>query len=481
MLRLKRVFGVLLLCFSLVLAAYHPADAAGTCDQYKGVTKIWWDGMELKKGQIGRLTIVKDTPLFKLDGEKRVISRTLKKGEFYRIYAFKPGMLSVGGGYFVDRDYRVTYQTPSKEKLNAVACINGGEVVSAPAVPKVYTTKEIVDLNDEKIVLIQTDRALGSGIVLGNGLVLTNHHVMSGATEATVTFSNGKKYKVQGIVEANPGKDIAIIKTVNTYPVAGVALRTSSTGLSKGEKVVAIGSPLGLQNTVSEGIISAFRNMDGIKLIQTNADIDNGSSGGGLFNTNGQLIGITSSGFDSNSANLNFAIAPEEYMPLVKKYLTQSHRSITASFPIPSPGDFGFDPTKIYDFEYILTTMNDHYSSIYTDKVNLPISFEDMYREDDNSIYLQAVVNIDNYIEFLENYDLYETEAEKWGYNMGGLLDVLYPKENVYMGVWFVEEFDEQPSEFPAEDIEMIDGKWVVVHNIIWISLEENITVDVQP
>lgn len=82
--------------------------------------KVWWDGVELKPGQIGRLTIKKDTPLFKLNGEKRTLSRTLKAGEFYRIYAFKPGLLSVGGGYFVERDSRVTYQTPSKTKLEQV-------------------------------------------------------------------------------------------------------------------------------------------------------------------------------------------------------------------------------------------------------------------------------------------------------------------------------------------------------------------------
>ncbi|WP_059173212.1 MBL fold metallo-hydrolase [Bacillus sp. FJAT-27445] len=127
----------ILLSLILLLGIFLPnlnatATEGSICDQYKGVTKIWWDGIELKSGQIGRLTILKDTPLFKLDGDKKIFSRTLKKGEFYRIYAFKPGMLSVGGGYFVDRDSRVSYQTPSKTKLQAVQCINGG--IPAPSV-----------------------------------------------------------------------------------------------------------------------------------------------------------------------------------------------------------------------------------------------------------------------------------------------------------------------------------------------------------
>lgn len=82
--------------------------------------KVWWDGVELKPGQIGRLTVIKDTPLYKLDGVKETYSRTLKAGENYRIYAFKPGKLSVGGGYYIDRDERVKYETPSKSKLSIV-------------------------------------------------------------------------------------------------------------------------------------------------------------------------------------------------------------------------------------------------------------------------------------------------------------------------------------------------------------------------
>ncbi|EWG10034.1 hypothetical protein [Cytobacillus firmus] len=113
-------FGALLVSLIVFLCLFSSASAADNCQNYKSGSKVWWDGIELKPGQIGRLTIKKDTPLFKLNGEKRTLSRTLKAGEFYRIYAFKPGLLSVGGGYFVERDSRVTYQTPSKTKLEQV-------------------------------------------------------------------------------------------------------------------------------------------------------------------------------------------------------------------------------------------------------------------------------------------------------------------------------------------------------------------------
>ena len=120
---------VLALLVCLLLGFYPPSTQAAStngnfCDEFKGVKKIWWNGVELKTGQIGRLTVIKDTPLYKLTGDKKLPSRTLKSGEFYRIYAFKPGMLSVGGGYYVDRDANVKYETPSKAKLLAVQCVN---------------------------------------------------------------------------------------------------------------------------------------------------------------------------------------------------------------------------------------------------------------------------------------------------------------------------------------------------------------------
>jgi hypothetical protein len=122
---MKRLtFILVVLTLALQFSFAQNSVKAADCSQYEGVSRIFWDGVELKSGQIGRLTILKDTPLYKLDGEKQVFSRTLKKGEFYRIYAFKPGKLSVGGGYYIDRDERIKYETPSKAKLDAVKCIN---------------------------------------------------------------------------------------------------------------------------------------------------------------------------------------------------------------------------------------------------------------------------------------------------------------------------------------------------------------------
>lgn len=123
---MKKVLVVMLFLGMFAFAHTGETQAASSlCSKYIGQSKIWWDGAELKSGQIGRLTVVKNTSLFKLEGNKRTFERTLKAGENYRIYAFKPGMLSVGGGFYIDRNEKVKYETPSKTKLEAVKCIQG--------------------------------------------------------------------------------------------------------------------------------------------------------------------------------------------------------------------------------------------------------------------------------------------------------------------------------------------------------------------
>ncbi|WP_156324649.1 hypothetical protein [Bacillus sp. FJAT-27245] len=105
------------------------------CTGIKIDQKIYWDGVELKPGQIGKLLILNDTPLYKLVDGELVIDRILKKGSTYRIYNFRAEYLGVGGGYFVKRDERIDYRTPSKQKLNAVRCANPKLDPPAPPAP----------------------------------------------------------------------------------------------------------------------------------------------------------------------------------------------------------------------------------------------------------------------------------------------------------------------------------------------------------
>ncbi len=138
----------------------------------------------------------------------------------------------------------------------------------------------------------------GSGVIISEkGYILTNNHVVEGTTELRVIFADGSEQKAK-LVGADPYADLAVIKVDG--PVPAVATLGNSDLLKPGETVIAIGSPLGaFRNTVTVGVVSATgRNLDTGKgyqmegLIQTDAAINHGNSGGPLVNLAGEVIGI---------------------------------------------------------------------------------------------------------------------------------------------------------------------------------------------
>ena len=151
----------------------------------------------------------------------------------------------------------------------------------------------------------------GSGVIVNSrGYVLTNHHVIHGARNITVTLSSGqitKKYPAELIDEA-PELDFAILKIVANGEVFTPAPIGNSSAMSVGDEVLAIGSPFGLQQTVTFGIVSNTRRTLTVgkktftNFIQTDAPINPGSSGGPLINVNGEVIGITTAIYSPTQA-----------------------------------------------------------------------------------------------------------------------------------------------------------------------------------
>ena len=148
-------------------------------------------------------------------------------------------------------------------------------------------------------------RGYGSGfIVRENGVIVTNFHVIDGAHYLGVKIHNKDIHVVTGIIDINPDIDFAIIKIdAKNLPVVNLG---NSQEVEVGSKIVAIGSPEGLTNTISDGIISGKRQMGNHSRFQITAPIAPGSSGGVLLNMYGEGIGITTSGM--GTGNLNFAI-----------------------------------------------------------------------------------------------------------------------------------------------------------------------------
>ena len=141
---------------------------------------------------------------------------------------------------------------------------------------------------EDSVVYIQTNKMQGSGVVLSaNGLIATNFHLLKDATAIQFIFNNGNIYQGKTtIVGLAPEKDIAILKIEKK----GLTPALITNQYQIGDTVTAIGSPHGIRNTATTGIISGFDQ----DVISSTAVITNGNSGGGLFNASGKLIGMTS-------------------------------------------------------------------------------------------------------------------------------------------------------------------------------------------
>lgn len=175
--------------------------------------------------------------------------------------------------------------------------------------PEKLSTQDVIKNNDPKVVMVETDYAQGSGVIVGEGLILTNEHVVAGMQSGKVTLNNEDTFSIDGIVKAKKDADLALIKTEESMDVDPVKIGDPDL-LTKGDDIVTIGNPMSLQNTASTGMVSGFHN-EGVELIQITAPITQGSSGGGLFNEQGELVGITSFVL-GDSGNLNFAVSTDE-------------------------------------------------------------------------------------------------------------------------------------------------------------------------
>lgn len=163
----------------------------------------------------------------------------------------------------------------------------------------------ITTYNDKSEIL-----CTGSGIIIGHkGYILTNCHVVAGGVKFSVKLENDNtEYHTDKLIKYHNNYDLAILninKILNPIPVY-----KGSDKLVRGQKVVAIGSPLGFFNSVSDGIISGFRNINNIDMIQFTAPISSGSSGGAVLNIYGEVIGISTAEIHIGQ-NINLAVGYE--------------------------------------------------------------------------------------------------------------------------------------------------------------------------
>jgi len=187
--------------------------------------------------------------------------------------------------------------------------------VSAPAITR--SIEEIVSRTAPAVVLIRTSNSAGTGFFVTQDLLLTNAHVVNGQSFVNVRLATGET--LQGRVERrSPDLDLAVVRATARPGSNQILQLGSANPVLPGQEVLAIGSPLGLQNTVTRGIVSAVRNTGGVELIQTDAAINPGNSGGPLLDRDGRVIGVTTLKVMRGAESLGFAVAIAHAVPLIE-------------------------------------------------------------------------------------------------------------------------------------------------------------------
>jgi len=167
------------------------------------------------------------------------------------------------------------------------------------------------------VVAVRTNGGEGSGFIAGaQGHVITNNHVVSGTTRVSLLLMDGTRVPAE-VVTTDPQNDLAVLKADLPAGKFAVAALGDSDAVTRGETVIAIGSPFGFEHSVTTGIVSAIDRQSGggrgrtaiEGLIQTDAAINPGNSGGPLFNTAGQVIGINTMGISPVRASVGVALA----------------------------------------------------------------------------------------------------------------------------------------------------------------------------
>lgn len=174
-------------------------------------------------------------------------------------------------------------------------------------------SKSVIESASNAIFAIKTEGGHGSGFIFNNsGYALTNYHVVEGRSRFDAIFNDGKVIRVN-VIDTKPELDLALLKLTGTnYPYLVFCEREM---IELGEEVYAIGTPLyiGLSHSISKGVVSGIRDLDKYTLIQTDAAVNPGNSGGPLIDMDGKVLGIVSLKIAGQGVEgLGFAISVDE-------------------------------------------------------------------------------------------------------------------------------------------------------------------------
>jgi len=245
---------------------------------------------------------------------------------------------------------QIKTRTTSKESANVPLEVQKHKLYRTAELPR-RSVKELTEKFGEGVVLIQTPGGLGSGFIVNeSGFCVTNCHVIEKETRISATIFhrgadgefNRRRIDDVRIVALNPFFDLALLQIPAQKDLAfKPVFLAAEEDLQEGDEVFAIGNPLGLERSVSQGIIGTKnRNFKGQVYIQTTAEINPGNSGGPLFNSRGEVIGVTNMKL-LFAEGLGFAI-PSPYL----KLFLDNHEAFAFDRNNPNSGFRYLDPPR---------------------------------------------------------------------------------------------------------------------------------------
>jgi len=332
------------------------------------------------------------------------------------------------------------------------------------------TPAEIVAMNDDKVVMIITDNAQGSGVIVGDRWVLTNYHVIDGSASGNVVLNDGTIIGILGVAAADEDADLAIVQTARPLGIEPVTFADAST-VDKGDRIVAIGSPLGYQNTVSEGLISNMIYEGLVSYYQINAPVDRGSSGGAVFNEYGELVGITTAVIRDTLADLNFAV-PALYAELLLMELEADP---------PAQNEIRFPESKLPDSlegasnEEIRGLLAKEFGSAQTSKGTAVFTDWTVARDAQGWLVVTAVINPSFYMLYGKDS---AGELRLWAIDLAMELRRMLPDVNLELIVYYSQVFNAEPRGFgPGVVTNLGDGRWRVQYEVMHLQYMDRLHI----
>lgn len=347
---------------------------------------------------------------------------------------------------------------------NTYATTNLSGIAPNDASATILSTQDIAKKSNSVVYIEIKDKdnnVLGNGsgfIISEDGKIITNFHVIDKAYYADVILEDGIKYNIEGVINYNKDADLAVIKLEN-YKGTNIVTLGDSSKLQLGDSVVAIGSPEGYKNTVSVGIVSGFRTgqLRTGNDIQISNPISSGSSGGALFNMQGEVVGITyASRIDAQ--NLNFAIPINDVKTMINgteiKTLAQVQKEVYPEFSLKE----------------LETYLKDKYPSctLADETMNFTKVYARNAKDNKNEVFVIFVIDLEGELNYLDAMisDGRQAKQDIENWSTVVIKDIMQHMSNkdVTTCIYYNGYYERYPSSYPALDIKYQNGKWHVMH-----------------